>query len=94
MPYAIINGMMITIDSSGRIVLPKSLRQRLGLETGAELSLIEQPEGLLLRPLEKPSAMEKRDGIWTHKGMACAGLRWDRLTDDAREERLHSFLKI
>ncbi len=46
MPYGIVNGMAIKIDKSGRIVVPKPLRDRLRLKPDMELDVHEQVDGL------------------------------------------------
>jgi AbrB family looped-hinge helix DNA binding protein len=93
MVFAIINGMKLLIDRSGRIVVPKRLREWLGFLPDTEIEVVEEPGGLLLRPsLEKPS-MVKVDGFWVHQGAAEAGANWDRVVGDVREERIQSVLK-
>jgi AbrB family transcriptional regulator (stage V sporulation protein T) len=55
--------MRITIDKFGRIVIPKAVRRRLGLEAGSELDLEAENGELVLRPVpERPPLVEK-DGI-------------------------------
>ena len=93
MPYAIINGMTLKIDKSGRIVVPKPLRDRLGLKPDTELEVLEQPGGVLLRPVEQKPSMLRVDGLWVHQGIAQPGANWDRALDDLREERIQSVLK-
>jgi AbrB family looped-hinge helix DNA binding protein len=39
-----------TISSKGQIVLPASIRKRLGLMTGSQLEIIEEQDGLRLVP--------------------------------------------
>ena len=42
----------IPMDRAGRVVLPKALRERFGLAGVAhELEVVENPEGILLRPV-------------------------------------------
>ena len=48
--------MQVTIDKAGRIVVPKPVRDRLGLQPGDELELIEGPDGLLLAPPPRKKA--------------------------------------
>ncbi|PYY02429.1 MAG: AbrB/MazE/SpoVT family DNA-binding domain-containing protein, partial [Acidobacteria bacterium] len=43
--------MNIRVDKAGRIVLPKPVRDRLGLKAGASLEICESADGLLLRPV-------------------------------------------
>ena len=42
--------MRSTIDSGGRVVIPKTLRDRLGLTAGAEMEITERDGVLELRP--------------------------------------------
>lgn len=39
----------VRVDAAGRIVIPAVLRERLGIVTGQELLLSEEPAGLTLR---------------------------------------------
>jgi AbrB family looped-hinge helix DNA binding protein len=93
MAYGILRGMILRIDKSGRLVVPKPLRERLGLRPHMELEAVEQPGGVLLRPVEQRPAMVKVDGLWVHEGVAQPGAPWDRVLDDMREERTQSVLK-
>jgi AbrB family looped-hinge helix DNA binding protein len=88
MAYGIINTMKITIDATGRIVLPKPLRDRFRLTAGATLELEERPEGLVLRPVEQSPAIVRRDGLWVYVGKVPTGFRWDNIVDDDREKRI------
>jgi AbrB family looped-hinge helix DNA binding protein len=83
-----IHGMTLQIDKSGRIVVPKRIRQRLGWKPGAELEVSERPEGILLRRPERQPSMVQVDGLWVHQGVAEPGTDWDRVVEDSREERL------
>jgi AbrB family looped-hinge helix DNA binding protein len=84
--------MKLHLDKSGRIVLPKPIRQRLGLRAGAELEASESGEGLLLRPVtERPSLVE-RDGVLVHTGQPIRALDWDHLRDDLEQERVRVIL--
>lgn len=85
--------MRIRIDKSGRLLFPKRLRERLGLKPGMELEVLEQPDGVLLRPVGQRPSMIRVDGLWVHQGMAEPSANWDRLLDDVREERIESVLK-
>ncbi len=92
MPYGKINGMKLYLDKSGRVVLPKPLRQRLGLRAGATLEATEAAEGLLLRPItERPSLVE-RDGFLVHTGQPTRAFDWQQLSDDLEQERLRDIL--
>jgi AbrB family looped-hinge helix DNA binding protein len=88
-----INGMHLKIDQAGRIVVPKPMRDRLGLRPNTELEIVEQAGGLLLRPAESGPSMIKVNGRWVHQGVAEPGADLTRVLDDVREERIQSILK-
>jgi AbrB family looped-hinge helix DNA binding protein len=85
--------MELRIDKAGRIVLPKPMRERLGLRQDSELEAIEQPEGVLLRRLAPKPSMVLVDGLWAHQGSAESGANWDRIVEDLRDERTESILR-
>ena len=87
------NGMTLRIDKSGRIVVPKPLRERLGLKPDMELEVLEQPGGILLRPVGQRPSMIRVNGLWVHQGVAEPGANWDRVLDEVREERIEAILK-
>jgi AbrB family looped-hinge helix DNA binding protein len=88
MVYAIINAMTVKIDKSGRIVLPKPVRERFHLREGSELELEERSDGLTLRPVEQRPSMVRKNGIWVHLGKVPRGFDWDTAVDAIREERI------
>jgi len=88
MAYAILNGMNVKIDKSGRIILPKPVRDRFRLRQGSDLEIEERPEGVLLKPVEQRPSMVKKNGLWVHLGELPEGYDWDRLIDDEREDRI------
>ncbi len=80
--------MTLTIDKAGRVVLPKPVRDRLGLRPGAELELQLEPDGeLRLRAKRAEPALARVDGVLVHRGEASAGLDWDGLLERERDER-------
>ncbi|MBV8055217.1 MAG: AbrB/MazE/SpoVT family DNA-binding domain-containing protein [Deltaproteobacteria bacterium] len=86
-------GTKLKIDKSGRIVVPKALRERLGLKPGTELEAFDQQDGMLLCTVEERPALVKVDGLWVHRGVAQPGANWDRIIQELREERVESVLK-
>jgi len=54
-----INGMTLKIDKAGRAVLPKPIRDRLGLHEGANIEILETPEGVMLKPPDRWPSMIK-----------------------------------
>ena len=63
------NGMKLRIDRSGRIVVPKPLRKRLGLHPDQELELVEQSNGVLLRPVRQEPSLVKVGVSWFTRGL-------------------------
>lgn len=54
--------MKTTIDRAGRLVIPKALRQRLGLEGGEELEVRERDGRIEIEPAATAMRLVDRDG--------------------------------
>ena len=78
--------MEVTIDRSGRIALPKRLRDKLDLAQGAVLRIEEHAEGILLRPIGAVPMTAVRDGVLVYIGEAEGDL--DKAIQRQRRERL------
>lgn len=55
--------MTLTLDKMGRLVVPKALRDRLCLESGDELEVSLELDGIRLRPVKPVSALAEKDGV-------------------------------
>lgn len=71
--------MRTTIDRAGRVVVPKALRDRLGLVAGADVELTERGGELVLTPVGPRIMLEERDGRTV---FVAEGEPADRLTDE------------
>jgi AbrB family looped-hinge helix DNA binding protein len=60
--------MKITIDRAGRVVLPKSVRDRFHLVAGTELELQTDEEGVNLRVMNRGGSLIESGGILVHHG--------------------------
>lgn len=65
--------MKVTVDDYGRIVIPKPIRDRLGLESGSSLELDigaeeEGGEAITLRPRGQKPALQRKGGLLVHTG--------------------------
>jgi AbrB family looped-hinge helix DNA binding protein len=55
----------IKMDKSGRVVLPRAVRERFGLTGGAhEMEVIETPDGIVLRPVGDYVPMTRDPSGW------------------------------
>jgi len=82
--------MELKIDKSGRIVVPKPLRERLGFSPDSALEAVEVPEGVLLKRAQERPSMTKVDGLWVHQGTPQTDIVWERAVEEARQERIES----
>ena len=60
--------MRTTIDGAGRLVVPKALRDRLGLVGGSRVEITETPHGLSIVPLVEGPEVDERDGLLVIRG--------------------------
>jgi AbrB family looped-hinge helix DNA binding protein len=51
--------MRTTIDGAGRIVIPKAVRERLGLDGGAHLEIAERDGFLEIRPVGRSVRLDR-----------------------------------
>lgn len=54
--------MLVTLDSGGRIVLPKALREALGLAPGSSVDVSRYGAGLQLVPAGRTAELVEEDG--------------------------------
>lgn len=83
-----LNGMTLRMDKAGRVILPKPVRDRLGLHEGSDLDIEETPDGVLLKPTEQRPSMVKKQGLWVHTGKVPSGFDIVQAIRDDREERI------
>jgi AbrB family looped-hinge helix DNA binding protein len=55
--------MRTTVDSAGRIVVPKTLRDALGLQPGTDIDISTYGLGLTILPLGRTARLETEDGF-------------------------------
>ena len=66
--------MIVTIDSAGRLVVPKPLRERFNLTPGCELRIEAAADGITLRRADAEPTLVRKQGILVHHGAARATL--------------------
>lgn len=87
------NGSMaydITIDGAGRLVIPKELRDRFGLEAGTRLHVDVREGGIHLSPDRPEPALVERDGFLVLDLWSAEPSRMDHR--DERERRTRAFV--
>jgi AbrB family looped-hinge helix DNA binding protein len=59
---SMLNGM--TLKMAGRVILPKQVRDWLGLHEGTDLEVVETSQGIVLKPVEPPSVNTQDGNRW------------------------------
>lgn len=74
--------MKLKVDSAGRLVVPKSIRARLGFEPGVEFEAVEKAEGLLLCRVANETRIARDGALFVYNGRTAGdvsrGLEADR----------------
>lgn len=76
--------MRSTIDSGGRVVIPKSIRSGLGLEPGSVVEVVEYDGRVEIVPVGAPVQLEEVGGVV----VARSSVELPPLTDDIVRETL------
>lgn len=66
--------MRTTIDAGGRVVIPKSIRDRLGLKPGVEVEVVEADGTVEIAPAYTPIEVVEIDGRLTARADGLPGL--------------------
>jgi AbrB family looped-hinge helix DNA binding protein len=77
----------ISIDKAGRVVLPKSLREKMRVEAGDDLLVEAEGDRITLRPVRQEALLKKEYGIWVYQGEPSDASIPD-LIDAEREKRI------
>jgi AbrB family looped-hinge helix DNA binding protein len=78
----------LTIDSAGRVVLPKPLRDELDLAPGDSLELESAGEKITLRPVRASAPLTKEKGVWVFRtGQPLGAAVTDSVLRELREDR-------
>ncbi len=73
----------VVMGDRGRLVIPAELRERLGLEPGSSMLLLDAPQGVVLATREQVKELVRRD---LHGGRLVEELLADRRRAAAEED--------
>lgn len=79
--------METTLDKLGRIVIPKQVRDDLGLSPGSVLKVEERAEGIVLTPVAEITPLALRDGVLVFTGEVEGDIDEALLRDRAERSR-------
>ena len=73
-----------TIDAAGRLVVPKAMRERLGLSQGTRVRLREEAHQIVIEPMLEESVVVEVDGLPVVRGRLIGEALDHRTMRDAR----------
>lgn len=85
MPSTVIH---IPIDKAGRVVLPKEIRDRMGLPAGTEFEVIEEQDRIILKPVEKEIKLVRKGSVLVVVPEVSPDVDIRQLIKKEREERI------
>jgi AbrB family looped-hinge helix DNA binding protein len=78
--------MKTTLDKFGRVVIPKEIRDNLGLKPGEVLQVEGFEDEVILKPLREESPLQVKEGVLIFSGTATGNII--EAVRSHREERL------
>ena len=66
--------METTLDRFGRVVIPKEIRDLLGLKPGEPLQVEQSDDEVILKPLREEPPIKMKDGVLVYAGTATGNL--------------------
>ncbi len=82
----------VSIDKAGRIVVPKPVREELGLAAGDILEIDVEGATLKLRPVRVSSPLHKEYGIWVYRADRPQDIDTEAVLAAVRDERSRELL--
>jgi AbrB family looped-hinge helix DNA binding protein len=79
--------MKTTLDRFGRLVVPKDIRDRLGLRPGVEIEIDEKENEVILKLVDHEPSLMVKEGLLVYSGKATGDLR--AAVRAHRDDRLH-----
>jgi AbrB family looped-hinge helix DNA binding protein len=82
----------VEIDKSGRLVLPKKMRDALHLVPGTRVVIQQTKDAIVIQPESKPRGLYKKDGVWVYDTGPINPIDAINSVNDAREARTAEML--
>ena len=83
--------MQTVIDRHGRIVIPKTIRDDLGLNPGAKIDIIEEKDNVIIKPVDIPNPLKRKKKVVVFCGKANSTLKESvSRTRDSRIGKFHN----
>ncbi|HTT85291.1 MAG TPA: AbrB/MazE/SpoVT family DNA-binding domain-containing protein [Rhizomicrobium sp.] len=80
-----------TLDEAGRLVIPKPLRDELGLSPGDKLSVETDGQRLIVQPMRAGGSLRKDNGVWVFRsGQPVSAEGTDKVLQDVRRARVRA----
>ena len=79
--------METTLDRFGRVVIPKRLREDLGLHPGSVLQIKQDDRKIFIEPVHEEPRIVVKKGVLVYQGVATGDI--DSVIKDQRKERLN-----
>ncbi len=80
--------MTVKIDKAGRVILPKLIRERLGVRAGTDLEIEETPEGVMLKSASHRPSLVRKGSFLVYDGEIPQGNDMLTAVDDDRAEQM------
>jgi len=78
----------VTLDSAGRVLIPRALRDEMHLEPGDTLAVDSDGERVTLKPVRAESALRKERGVWVfRRGTRISAAETDEALANLRSSR-------
>lgn len=84
--------MITTLDKYGRILIPKRMRELLGITPQTQLVITEEGNKLIIEPVPEENPYEEKDNMLVFVGELESA--YERLIEQDREERDNKILGL
>lgn len=82
----------LTVDTAGRIVLPKPMRDELQLQPGDSLEIEVTGDEIKLRPIRGNFSLHKKQGVWVFRsGTPLSDATVEKTRQGIRNERNEAY---